>query len=202
MILCPKPLPINLGGRSEKTWLVLNWLKATLGQVYTTYNITIFLPLFPLLCFVLACHWRHNVFPGLVSPPSIYRLWDAGLRPLNVQRSLEACQSCLIIVSVNLICVCEDKVWPLLYVIVWLTYLIHDPTAQTTGESNCCQMPLNSLSFLKYSIPFSLLHTLLLFFHLSIPGLVSKFRSMFHERWPILWGSRDGDCGLEWDDKQ
>lgn len=95
-----------------------------------------------------------DTVPHRLSPPSIYNMWDVGLHPLNVQRSLEACQSCPIIVSEKLICACEDKVWPLLYVIVWLTYMIHDPTAQATGESNGCQMPLNSLSFLKYSIPF------------------------------------------------
>ena len=134
------------------------------GQIYIFYNITNVLPLLPHLCFVLACHCGLNVYPGFsqsaINPHSIR---DAGLHPLIVQRPLEGCQSCLIIVSVNLICASEDKVWPLLQVIVWLTCLIHDPTAESTGESNSCQMSQNCLSVLKYSISVSPLRTLLLF---------------------------------------
>lgn len=133
----------------------------------------IFFPLFRLIRFILACHWRHNVFPD--SPLSIHSMQDAGLHHFIVQRPLKGCQSCLIIVSVNLICACDDKIWPLLYVIVWLTCLIHDPTTQTRGESNSRQMPTTVCQSWN-SISFFLLCIFFCSFHLSIPVLVSKFQ--------------------------
>lgn len=72
-------------------------------------------------------------------------MWDVGLHPCNVLRPWEACQSCLIIASINLICAWEDKVWPLLYVIVWLACLIHDPTAQATGKKQLPKAPEQSV---------------------------------------------------------
>lgn len=138
----------------------------------------------PFILFVLSCHWRYNVFQSLDSLPSIYCMRDAGIQPLNVHRPREGCQSCLIIVCVNLICACADKVWPLLFVMVWLTYLIHNPTAQTTGECNCCQAPLNCLSFLNYAIPFH-------FFALLLP---------FHPRCGVkiqIYARWEMTCGLD-----
>lgn len=112
----------------------------------------------------LACHWRHNVFPD--SPLSIHSMQDAGRHHFIVQRPLKGCQSCLIIVSVNLICACEDKIWPLLYVIVWLTCLIHDTDQRWEQQPPDAQ---NSMSVLKYSISFFLPCIFLLFppFHPS-----------------------------------
>lgn len=93
--------------------------------------------------------------------------------------------------------ICQDIVWPPLSAIARLTYAIHDPTGHRKGESSCFHLPLNSLSFLRYS---SLLFFLL--FHLFNQGSKSEFWSMFHERWLAQLVSREGGCGLEWNDKQ
>lgn len=93
---------------------------------------------------------------------------DVGLHPYNVLRPRKACQSCIIIASINLICACEDKVWPLRYVIVWLTYLIHDPTALATGK----KLLPNSLSFLKYTTQ-----------HFSSPSFLAIVPTILSQVW-------------------
>lgn len=94
----------------------------------------------PLLIFYISLSLKAQCLPKLCQPA--IHPQDVGCWPTSndVKRPLEGCQSSLIIVNVRLIGAWEDNVWLLLSVIVWLTHLIHDITAQTTGEHNSWQI--------------------------------------------------------------
>lgn len=96
----------------------------------------------------------------------------------------QTCQSC--IAGVNLTWACEDKVWPLLHGFVdlldsWPNCIDHrwEQLLPHATERVCHSK----------NIPFHFFFFILCcLFHLFIPGVVSTLKSIFHERWPDLWG--------------